>query len=201
MNPAEQPIFKSIFADAWTKMPVVMHKHYRNRPYCNETTKVEGHLDVMCAGPIKLFAPLFWLMGGIPPANEHNVHVTVSFQSDPDTRALHFIRDFHFRGRKAYRFHSRMIQTLGNEVIEILKFGFGWRMRVVYEEDRVKLLHRGYVLHLFGLFLPIPLTWILGAGNAEEVAVNDDTFRMSVNIVHPWWGKVYQYNGQFKIVA
>jgi len=198
---AEQPIFQPIFGDAWAQMPAIMHKHYCNRPYSDDSTVVEGSLDVMCAGPIKLFAPLFWLMGGIPPANERNVPVRVVFQSDRHNKALQFKREFNFRQRKPYRFRSRMIQNKGNEVIELMKYGLGWRMQVIYDDNRVKLLHKGYVLHLFGHFLPLPLTLLLGAGNAEEAAIDENTFAMSVNITHPWWGKIYQYNGQFRIVS
>jgi hypothetical protein len=40
---------------------------------------------------------------------------------------------------------------------------------------------------------------ILGSGYAEESAVDHNTFDMIVTISHPWWGKIYEYKGQFKI--
>ena len=36
-------------------------------------------------------------------------------------------------------------------------------------------------------------------GYAEEIAVDDNTFHMNTHISHPWWGKVYEYKGRFKI--
>lgn len=194
----EGPIFKDIFGEDWNDLPPVMHKHYANRPYTNDVTMVEGVLDVMCAGPIKLLAPLFWLMRGIPPHNEKNVPVVVSFESDKNTRSFHFNRIFHFKKRKAYSFKSRMTQVGDNDVIEIMRSGFGWRMSYVWEDERVKLKHRGYVFNLFGCFIPLPLTFLLGEGNAEEIAIDDNTFNMIVTIYHPWWGIIYEYKGQFK---
>lgn len=195
----EYPIFKNIFGRDWDSLPPVMHKHYANRPYSDDMTTVEGTLDVMCAGPIKFLAPLFWLMCGIPPHTEKNVPVTVNFTSDKDSNSFHFKRIFHFKKCKEYSFNSRMIQVKDNEVIEIMRSGFGWRMRYVWEDNRVKLKHEGYIIHLFGRSIPLPLTFLMGEGNAEEVAIDDNTFDMVVTITHPWWGKIYEYKGRFKV--
>lgn len=197
----EQPIFRSIFADSWSQLPLVMHKHYANRPYSSDVTTVEGKLDVMCAGPIKWFSPLFWLLGGIPPHNEKDVAVTVQFESSPDTKEFRFNRQFYFKTRAPYRFQSTMQPIGTNELIEVMKFGVAWKMAYESSDNTVRLEHRGYVMCLFGHLIPMPLTWLMGEGNAKEIAIDDDHFSMSVDITHPWWGKVYQYNGVFKVTA
>ncbi|MCP4390912.1 MAG: DUF4166 domain-containing protein [Gammaproteobacteria bacterium] len=194
---SNEPIFKSIFGEDWERLPTVMRKHYANRPYTNDITVVEGALDVMCAGPIKFLAWLFWLMRGIPPYNEKNVPVSVCFESDEHSKFIHFNRAFNFQTRKPYHFKSRMIQANGNEVVEVMKSRLGWRMNYVWKDERVKLKHKGYVLYVFGYFIPLPLTLLIGEGNAEEVAVDEDTFDMIVAITHPWWGKIYEYKGRF----
>jgi predicted DCC family thiol-disulfide oxidoreductase YuxK len=195
----DQPIFKSIFGKAWDELPPVMRKHYANRPYTEDLVTVEGNLDVMCGGPIRILRSLFLLLRLIPPYNENNVPVTVNFESVKDTREFQFNRTFHFTNSKPYRFRSRLIQVEGNEVIEIMRFGVGWRMNYLWQDGKVILKHRGYAMKLFGRFIPLPLTAILGEGYAEEVAVDDETFNMFVEIRHPWWGKIYGYKGQFKI--
>lgn len=194
---SSDPIFKSIFGKAWDQLPPVMRKHYANHPYTNDVTTVNGTLDVMCAGPIKVFAWLFWLMRGIPPYNEKNVPVTVCFESDENSTHFHFNRTFNFKTRAPYHFKSRMIQTNNNEVIEVMKSGLGWRLTYAWEDERVKLKHKGYVLCMFGHFIPVPFTYLIGEGCAEEIAVNEDTFDMVVTITHPWWGNIYEYKGRF----
>ena len=153
----------------------------------------------MCAGPIKMLSWLFWLLKGIPPHTEESVPVTVHFESDKYSRFFHFNRVFNFRTRKPYHFKSRMIQTEGCEVIEIMRSRLGWRMNYLWEGERVKLKHKGYVIYLMGFFIPIPLTFFFGEGNAEETAVDDNTFDMVVTITHPLWGKIYQYKGRFVV--
>lgn len=194
------PIFKSIFGDDWAVLPIVMHKHYANRPYTDDKVIVEGTLDVMCAGPIKLMGPLMTLMGQIPTRNEKAVPVNVQFQSDVNSKAFHFVRTFNFKNGAPYVFHSRMMQIKDNKVIEIMPFGLGWKMMYRWDGEKVVLDHNGYALRLFGHFIPVPLTLLIGKGYAEEVAIDDDTFDMITHITHPWWGKVYEYKGRFKVI-
>ena len=80
-----------------------------------------------------------------------------------------------------------------------MRFGFGWKMRYAWDGEKVVLSHKGYALQLFGHLIPLPLTILLGAGYAEEHPIDDNTFDMQTHITHPWWGKVYEYKGRFKI--
>ena len=195
-----EPTFKRIFGDAWDQLPPVIQKHYANRPYSNDRATVEGTLNVMCAGPIRWLSPLFWLLGTVPPYNQSNVPVTVHFDSDKESQAFKFNRTFHFSGRKPYRFYSEMLPIKDNELIEVMRFGICWRMQYLWQDDRVKMNHQGYALKWFGHIIPLPLTWLLGEGNAEEIPVDENTFDMWVRMTHPWWGKLYEYQGQFTVV-
>ncbi len=195
----KEPIFKSIFGDQWNKLPPVMLKHYSNRPYGDDETIVEGKLDVMCAGPIRLLAPVLNLMGQIPAHNEKNVPVTVHFKSTEKSKAFHFQRVFKFGEAKPYIFRSRMVQIKNNEVMEIMRFGLAWKLHYLWDGEKVILKHRGYALCLFGLSIPLPLTFLLGEGYAEEVAVDENRFDMITHITHPWWGKIYEYKGRFEV--
>ncbi|MGH1487343.1 MAG: DUF4166 domain-containing protein [Cellvibrionaceae bacterium] len=195
-----EPIFKSIFGDSWDDLPIVMKKHYANHPYTNNVTRVEGSLDVMCKPPLTYLSPLMKIMGQIPTRNENAVPVTVYFESDENTKSFHFNRIFRFKGQKPYLFHSRMLQLNDNQVIEIMRFGLGWKMRYNWDGEKVILEHDGYALSLFGHFISIPLTLLMGKGYAEEMPIDDKTFSMITHITHPWWGKLYEYKGQFVVV-
>lgn len=195
----KEPIFKSIFGDAWNELPPVMHKHYANRPFGDDEIIVEGRLDVMCARPIRFLAPALKLMGQIPAHNEKNVPVKVHFKSAEKSKAFHFQRIFKFRENKPYIFRSRMVQIKNNEVMEIMRFGFAWKLLYLWDGEKVILKHRGYALCLFGLSIPLPLTLLLGEGYAEEIAVDANRFDMITHITHPWWGKIYEYKGRFEV--
>lgn len=194
-----QPTFKPVFGAGWDELPPVLRAHYANRPYCNDEVVAEGVLDIECRGPLRFLSPLMRLTGQIPAVTERGVPVTVRFRSDVDTRAYHFDRTFHFSDGP-YRFHSRMFPVAGNEVIEVMPFRLGWRVRFSWDGEKVVLRHAGYALRLFGHLLPMPLGLLLGKGYAEETAVDDEHFDMMTHITHPWWGRVYGYKGRFRIV-
>lgn len=194
-----EPTFKSIFGQSWDDLPPIMKKHYANRPYTTETNTVQGTLDVMCCPPLLWLSPIMKLLGQVPAYNETNVPVTVRFQSDLNSKSFHFNRTFNFAKGKPYTFRSRMIQIENDEVIEIMRFGIGWKMQYKWDGEKVVLSHRGYALSLFGHFIPLPLTIIMGQGYAEESPIDDNTFEMVTHITHPWWGKIYEYKGRFEV--
>ena len=195
-----ESIFKSIFGANWENLPAVMKAHYANRAYTDDEVIVEGTLDVMAKAPLKWFAlPMKWL-GQIPIKNEKNVPVTVWFASGLDTKAFHFRREFRFKNQNPYIFHSRMVQIKDNKVIEIMPFGLSWKMLYRWDGTKVILDHDGYALNLFGYFIPLPLTFLLGKGYAEEHPIDCNTFSMITHITHPLWGKIYEYKGTFKVM-
>lgn len=194
-----EPIFKSIFGDSWEKLPPVIKKHYSNRPYTQDVTRVTGVLDVMCKPPLLYMSPLMKLLGQIPTCNEKNVPVTVNFQSNLNAKSFYFDRTFNFKNKKPYKFQSRMLQIKNDEVIEIMRFGLGWKLQYAWDGEKVILSHKGYALQLFGHLIPLPLTLLMGAGYAEEHPIDDNTFDMQTHITHPWWGKIYEYKGRFEV--
>ncbi|WP_395374235.1 DUF4166 domain-containing protein [Marinicella sp. W31] len=196
----EEPIFKPVFGDDWEKLPPVLQQHYSIRPYTDDVVIVKGHLDIRCAWLMRIMTPLFWLIGSVPVKNAKGISVTARFEADADTQAFHFKRKFFFKPDKPYRFESQLFKLPTNEVIEMMGMGVCWRARFIWEDERIKMKHQGFCWRIFGHLMPLPLTWLLGKGYAEEWAVAEDTYAMCINMKHRLWGQVYEYKGQFKIV-
>ncbi len=199
MTKKTEPIFKSIFGMQWDNLPPVMHRHYASTPYSHDVTIAEGTLDVYTAPCIKWLKPFFNLLGSVPLHTEKNVPVTVHFRSAPDTKCFCFDRNFHFRNGRPYRFVSHMEQR-GEEVTEIMKFGLGWRMNYLWQDNKVILAPIGFCLSIFNRIIPLPLSWLIGTAYAEEEAIDDTHFRMFVEIRHPLLGRIYEYKGQFEMI-
>lgn len=200
LNQIHPPIFAPIFGEQWEALPPVMKKHYANRPYSRDTVIVEGRLSVEHHGVLRLLRPFYRLLGNIPMVNVQDIPVRVQFDSDPDSRAFHFRRTFSFPDVRPYHFHSRMLQIEDNKLVEIMRFGICWCLSYHWEDNKVLLRHRGYALHWFGHVIPLPLYWLLGRGDAEEVPLDDDRFAMQVTMMHPWFGQLYSYRGEFRVV-
>ena len=62
------------------------------------------------------------------------------------------------------------------------------------------MTHQGYSFNLFGKFIPLPVTWLIGRGDAVEFAVDEHHFDMKVEINHFLFGLLYTYYGRFKVL-
>jgi len=195
----QDPIFKSIFAEQWATLPVVMHKHYANRPFSDDVGKVEGKMDVEFGWLVKLLSPMLRLVGALVPYQGKDIPVTVAFRSEPDSNRFCLDRTFNFPQKKPYVFFSRMVPIERDIVVELMKYGIGWKHRFYYKDDKVILEHIGYAWNVLDKMLPIPLGLLLGHGYAEEQALDENSFQMKMNITHPLFGKMYEYRGVFKV--
>jgi len=190
-----RPIFQDVFGDDWDRLPKVMRDHYAVRPYSNDSVTVEGTLDVKVS---KLIRIMSLMTGALVSKSGKNVPITVTFRSGENSRDFHFDRTFHFPDGEQ-RFLSRMKHVRGNELIEFMRFGVGWKMAYSWTGKKVTLTHRGYIWRIFGLDLSIPLGLVLGRGEAEETPVSDDVFEMWTRTRHPWFGDGLAYSGSFKV--
>ncbi len=193
-----QPIFQPIFQDDWEKLPPVMLKHYANRPYCNDISIVHGRLDVMCRWYLK---PVLWFLGTVPPHNGTDVPVTVRFVSQPHDAGFGFERLFEFPHRPPVKFHSRMFHRGGAEIVEHMRFGICWHATYGWDGQRVTLTHKGYSLRIGRRYLNLPVTGLIGRGDAHEIPIDDHSFAMAVSLSHPLLGKIYSYAGTFTQVT
>lgn len=195
-SPSElQPIFKSIFGKEWENLPPVMRTHYAIRPYSEDRVVVEGVLDVEVSIFMRMMSRL---SGMLISRSGKNIPVKVVFRSGIESADFYFDRTFDFpQGKQA--FTSRMAPIGGNELVEYMGLGIGWKMAFSWNGEKILLSHRGYVWRVFGLLLPIPFGLILGKGEAEETPLSETEFEMWTHAKHPLFGNSFAYAGKFKI--
>lgn len=193
-------IFAPIFGSQWEELPNVFKRRYGHCSFSDDKIVVRGVLDIECRGVFNVMRPFYRILGSVPAVSERDVDVQVTFTSSQTSEMFHFDRIFDFKQRRPYAFSSRFICLDNLDVMEVMRFGITWRSRFSYENNTVKMYHKGYALHLFGRYVPLPITWLMGAGYGEEIMVDDETFDMLVKITHPLFGEVYSYTGQFKII-
>ena len=197
----QAPIFEGIFGRPLSGLPPVMQKHYGVRADSADRVTVEGVMNIHRGWLIRLMSPFLRLFGALVPYDGKDIPVTVAFYSGPGEMAFHFDRSFHFPGKQVYRFHSRLQPVSGDEVVEVMRGGIGWRCAYEAEGKHIRLHHRGYVWRIGRFLIPLPLALILGKGAAGEEVLTDDTFSMWMTITHPLFGENYRYEGTFKIAG
>lgn len=196
----DTPIFRPVFGESWERMPPVLQRHYANRPYTDDVVTLEGVMDIALSPLTRLMKPLFKIFGALVPYEDMGIPTTVYSKSEPDSPRFILERHFRFANREPYIFRSVFVMLGGSDVVELMKFGIGWRCDYVFDGTKVRLLHRGYVWRIGGVMLPLPLTWVLGKGYAEEEALDEKHFRMCMTITHPLFAKSFEYKGQFEVL-
>ncbi len=135
----------------------------------------------------------------VPVENANNVPVSVHFKSVPSDSAFQFNRNFHFKDVAHYQFNSRMINTAGSDIVEIMRYRVCWCSKFNYQDNQVIMRHKGYALYLFDRLFPLPITWLIGRSDAIETAIDAEQFDMKVEISHPIFKVIYSYSGRFRI--
>lgn len=194
MNSSEQ-IFKTVFGSAWQTIPPVFQKRYINRPFCHDISTVEGAMDISYSKTMSWMMPIFRLIHILAPYRGKNVPVTVDIRSQIDSDTVSLNRKFYFPDKKPYEFNARMQVVKMNDVIEHMSFGLSWRNHCFYDGKKVVMQHKGYVWRIFGLNIPLPLEFILGSGHAEEEALDDNSYKLTMTLSHPLFGVTYSCSG------
>jgi hypothetical protein len=193
-----EPVFKPIFAEKWNSLPPVMKKHYANKPFSNDVVTVRGKMNFIIAPWARRVMPLFRFLKILVPYPAENVDAAVHFRSEPDSGTYQFDRWIELP-RQTYNFLSKMEHNGGDEIVEKFASGICWRMKYTYDGEKVLLLHKGYALKIFGKIIPLPISAIVGKGYAEEVPIDENSFRMRMTVTHPLFGVYYEYNGVFTV--
>ena len=192
-----EPIFKNVFGKNWNSLPAVIKDHYRVRPYSDDVVVIKGALDIKVSWFMSLMARITHML---VPHSGLGIPTTVTFRSGKDSDAFHYDRVFHFPDQGDIRFHSRMEWIGGNELIEFMGFGIGWRTACEWNGNTVIFKHRGFVWRLLGILIPLPLTLVMGEASAEEKPISDASFSMWTHINHPLFGEALRYAGTFEII-
>lgn len=192
---------KMIFGGAADKLPQILQKRYANRPHSKDSLLLQGEMNIFISQTFRLLSPLFRLAGSLVPYPANNIPVQVKLMSDEKSNAILMQRTFYYQNKMPYHFSSRMMHIRDNIAIEFMRFGFASRLIYRMEENKIIMDYGGYVFRLGKWLLPLPLGFLIGKFYAFEVAESDESFAMQVKMVHPLFGKIFQYDGKFKISA
>ena len=191
--------FKSIFGAAWRTIPPVFQKRYINRAFSNDISIIEGTMDIHYSKLMSWVIPAFRLLRILAPYKGNNVPVKVSIRSQIDSDAICLDRKFYFTKKRPYEFNARLQMIGSNDVIELMRFGLSWRNHYFYDGKKVVMQHKGYLWRVLGFNIPLPLEIILGRGHAEEIAIDDDTYNLTITMTHALLGPIYRCSGEMKI--
>jgi predicted DCC family thiol-disulfide oxidoreductase YuxK len=196
----KEPLFRDVFGARWDDLSPAFQKYYSIPPYGDDEIMLKGKVDVYCASPLRWLSPILSLLGQVPVVNEKEVPAALRLTGNRDVKVVRERRSYAFNKSALYTVRSQLVPLQDGEVIKLMPFGFGWKAKVEWDDHKVSYTHQGYIIRLFGHFVPLPITWILGQVSTEEMVTDTMTFEMHTRVMHPWWGCFYKVFGQFKIL-
>lgn len=149
----------------------------------------------------KFLSPLFKFSSALVPYAAKKIPVTVELASDIKSNKITMRRTFYYPEKSPYHFTSKIIHAKDDIVIELMRLGFASRLIYKYDKNKITMDYGGYVFCIGKKQIPLPLGFLIGKFYAYEEAISDAEFVMLVKLTHPLFGKIFQYDGNFKIAG
>lgn len=198
-NKPAKTLAELIYGASAENLPAVLKNRYANRPFRQDKVVVTGTINITFSKVFSVVSPLFRLTGALVPYPAKNIPVTVEFTSSKNSNVVIMHRTFYYENRKPYHFTSRVIHINNNVVLEVMRFSLASRLIYFYDNEVITMDYGGYVFKLGKWLIPLPLGWFIGKFHAFEKKESDDSFSMAVIMIHPLFGKTFQYDGRMTL--
>lgn len=197
----QKQLIQKIFDEQTQKIiPNILRERYLNRPYSKDTLLLKGEMNITISKIFSLLSPLFRLTGALVPYPAQKIPASVELTSDNNSEKILMYRTFYYPDQPSYHFRSQVIHIKDNLVIELMRFGLASKLIYTFDNNKISMNYGGYAVRIGKILIPIPLKYLIGEFYACEEATSDDQFNMLVKLTHPLFGKIFQYDGYFKIV-
>jgi len=202
MSTRSQPLFQRALGNAaWNRLAPAVRRHYAMSAATAETRTLPGIMEEIVHAPI--IKPLLLVaqaFDALVPQRGRDVPVEVRNWTDPaKPRTLFWHRTFRFPDGRTSIFRSRMEPGGPGEIIELLRFGVGIRMRVEESNGALVYMALEHCWKIGPWRLGIPNWALLGTATIVERAISDDELHLDFSIKHPLFGRTFGYRGRFAL--
>ena len=190
------PLLQKTLGADWDKLPPVIQRHYRTS--INKSTCIKGHMEIGYPNYLLPLVSLIHLLGGLVLKRGKQIETLVKKTVTVKNDTLFWSRDLKYPDNNKDYFLSKMIYLHDHELIEYVRFGFGLRLKVSVENDKLIYRSNGHIWQYGKLILTFPDWLVLGNATIIEVPITNQQFRLYFTIRHPLFGLTYWYHGEFK---
>jgi Domain of unknown function (DUF4166) len=193
-------LLQKTLGDDWHKLPLVIQTHYRLQSGQQTHNIVTGIMRVNYPVFVRPMLFITRLMGGLIDLKGDNMNARVEkWVSEDAAQTLFWKRTIQASDGKCTVFASRMEYQQGNELIEYVGGGFGLRLKLSVENNKLVYRSNGHLWQIGKVRIPIPDVLFLGHATIIETAISENHFELDFRINHPWFGETYRYGGVFQL--
>jgi len=190
------PILQKTLGEDWNKLPAVIQRHYCVPTDSN--TCLKGRMEIGYPNYLLPLISLIHLCGGLVSKRGKEIETQVEKTTSLQNTELCWKRSLKYPDNNKDCFYSKMSYLQAYELIEMVRFGFGLRLKVSVEKGTLVYRSNGHIWQCGKLRLTFPDWLVLGKATIAETPISEQQFRLDFNIEHPLWGKCYWYNGVFQ---
>lgn len=176
----------------WDRLPAGLKAHHQFGPTIE---RGRLHIDFPCF-MLPVLSVLGWL-GALVNRRGHDVPTVV--EKSVQGERQHWRRMLRYPDAKPLRFNSVWTVAAPGQLTEYVNAILGLRMAVHVEGERLRYSGIHYLLKLGAWQIPIPEWLVLGHTTIVEEAIDDSRFAMDFRLVHPLFGEVFRYAGEFQV--
>lgn len=194
----EGALFRTQLGARWDSLAESIRTRFDHDPPLGTIVRYRGVMSrVECSSFGKALAWLVQRTGALMPHEGVDVPVLLEVWTEAGNAAVFKKREYLFKGRKPFVFRSKMLLDPNGDLIEHIGGGFGMYVRVHAANGNLQFEDDGYFFQAFGWRIPIPRA--LGPGRVllrhEDLGARE--FSITIEIDHPWFGRLYFQEGQF----
>lgn len=184
-------LMQRALGDDWDKLPPALQAHYRFG-----TTTDTGQMDIAYPRFMQPCLDVLRRFGALVNREGRQVRTTVE-KTVVDERQ-YWRRTITYPDGKVVYFNSFWVSAGSNHLIEYVNPFLGLKMAAHVEHGALHYRGVYFILKAGTLLLPIPEWLALGRTRIVEEALDDRRFAMDFRLVHPLFGEVFRYAGEFE---
>lgn len=198
-NPTEGQLFRSQLGADWASLSPNIQARFEHDPPLGTVVRYRGIMEeIRCTWLGKIFARFVQHTGALMPYEGKEVPVDIEVwtqQNEPDVFKK---RTYYLPNRKPFIFRSRMRLEKTNKLVEYVGGGLGMFITVQVSERHLQFTDDGYFFHVGPIRIPIPRVLSIGDIYLLHEDLGPTTFRITIDIRHPWYGTLYFQRGTFE---
>lgn len=189
-------LMQQALGEQWSQLPKGLQRHY--------SADAKGRSHERGVLTIKYPRWMQWplhglrLMGAL--LNQRGERLPTDVVKSMDGDVQRWQRTVRYEDGREVGFSSAVVYAGTGELIEYTNALLGLRMRVRVVDGKLFYDSNGYVLKLGSFKLPIPEWLALGHARIEESALDENSFVMDFRLVHPLFGEIFSYAGEFEVL-
>lgn len=176
----------------FNQLPKALQAHYKTGPIIEE-----GVMDISYPRWMQPILSILYLFGAL--VNKSGRQVVTRVQRSTDKNGEIWQRQMHYTDGKKMRFNSYWLAGNNNHIIEYINSVLGHEMAVWVEHNKLYYLGKRYIVKLGPVLIPIPQWLLLGVTHIVEEAIDERHYAMDFRLIHPLFGQVFRYAGQFAV--